>query len=139
MQGNITFTMIKPDAVRDNNIGPILNMINKAGFRIVAMKYTRLSKEKAAAFYAVHKERPFFGELIDYMSSGPIVAAILQKENAVADFRKLIGATDPAKAEEGTIRKLFAKSIGENAIHGSDSDENAKIESAFFFSELECF
>jgi nucleoside-diphosphate kinase len=139
MHSNITFTMIKPDAVRDNNIGPILNMINKAGFRIIAMKYTRLSKEKAGAFYAVHKERPFFGELVDYMSSGPIVAAILQKENAVADFRKLIGATDPAKAEEGTIRKLFAKSIGENAIHGSDSDENARIESAFFFSELERF
>jgi nucleoside-diphosphate kinase len=137
MQSNITFTMIKPDAVRDNNIGPILNMINKAGFKIIAMKFTRLSKEKAGAFYAVHKERPFFGELVDYMSSGPIVAAILQKENAVADFRKLIGATDPAKAEEGTIRKLFAKSIGENAIHGSDSDENARIESAFFFSELE--
>jgi nucleoside-diphosphate kinase len=139
MQSNITFTMIKPDAVRDNNIGPILNMINKAGFRIIAMKFTRLSKEKAGAFYAVHKERPFFGELVDYMSSGPIVAAILQKENAVADFRKLIGATDPAKAEEGTIRKLFAKSIGENAIHGSDSDENARIEAAFFFSELERF
>jgi nucleoside-diphosphate kinase len=139
MQSNITFTMIKPDAVRDNNIGPILNMINKAGFRIIAMKFTRLSKEKAGAFYAVHKERPFFGELVDYMSSGPIVAAILQKENAVADFRKIIGATDPAKAEEGTIRKLFAKSIGENAIHGSDSDENARIEAAFFFSELERF
>jgi len=139
MPGDFTFTMIKPDAVRDNNTGAILQMINKAGFRIVAMKMTRLSPEKAGDFYVVHKERPFYKELVQYMSNGPIVAAILEKENAVADFRKLIGATDPAKAEEGTIRKLFARSVGENAIHGSDSDENAKIEAAFFFSELEKF
>lgn len=131
--------MIKPDAVEANNIGPILAMINKAGFRIEAMKYMRLSKEQAGAFYAVHRERPFYGELTDYMSSGPIVAAVLTKENAVADYRKLIGATDPAKAEEGTIRKMFAKSIAANAVHGSDSDENAGIESDFFFSHLERF
>lgn len=139
MAGNITLTMIKPDAVRKNYIGPILKMINEAGFRIVAMKYTKLSKEKAGEFYAVHKERPFYGELVDFMSSGPIVAAILEKENAVEDFRKLIGATDPSKAEEGTIRKLYAASIGENAVHGSDSDENANIEGDFHFSKLERF
>ena len=139
MSANITFTMIKPDAVEANNIGPILSMINKAGFRIRSMKYLRLSKEQAGNFYAVHKERPFYGELVDYMSSGPIVAAVLTKENAVADFRKLIGATDPTKAEEGTIRKMFATSIAANAIHGSDSDENAAIEAAFFFSALEAF
>ncbi|MFN6040258.1 MAG: nucleoside-diphosphate kinase [Bacteroidota bacterium] len=139
MSTNITFTMIKPDAVEANNIGPILSMINKAGFRIRSMKYLRLSKEQAGNFYAVHKERPFYGELVDYMSSGPIVAAVLTKENAVADFRKLIGATDPTKAEEGTIRKMFATSIAANAIHGSDSDENAAIEAAFFFSALEAF
>ena len=131
--------MIKPDAVEANNIGPILSMINKAGFRIRSMKYLRLSKEQAGNFYAVHKERPFYGELVDYMSSGPIVAAVLTKENAVADFRKLIGATDPTKADEGTIRKMFATSIAANAIHGSDSDENAAIEAAFFFSALEAF
>lgn len=131
--------MIKPDAVEANNIGPILSMINKAGFKIKAMKYTRLSKEQAGKFYLVHKERPFYGELVDYMSQGPIVAAILQKDNAVADFRTLIGATDPAKADEGTIRKLFAKSIAANAVHGSDSDENAEIEGSFFFSGLERF
>ena len=129
--------MIKPDAVENNHIGPILAKINEAGFRIVAMKYTRLSPEMAGRFYAVHKERPFFGELTEYMSSGPIVAAILEKENAVADFRKLIGATDPAKAEPGTIRALFAKSIAANAVHGSDSDENAAIEGNFFFSQFE--
>lgn len=139
MTGNITFTMIKPDAVEANNIGPILAMINKAGFRILAMKYMRLTKEQAGSFYAVHKERPFYGELTEYMSSGPIVAAVLSKENAVADYRKLIGATDPTKADEGTIRKMFAKSIAANAVHGSDSDENAKIESDFFFSQLERF
>jgi nucleoside-diphosphate kinase len=139
MTGNITFTMIKPDAVEANHIGPILAMINKAGFRILAMKYMRLSREQAADFYAVHKERPFYGELTEYMSSGPIVAAILEKTNAVADYRQLIGATDPAKAEEGTIRRQFAKSIAANAVHGSDSDENAKIESNFFFSKLERF
>ncbi|MCE3226486.1 MAG: nucleoside diphosphate kinase [Bacteroidetes bacterium] len=139
MTGNITFTMIKPDAVEANNIGPILSVINKAGFRILAMKYMRLTKEQAGQFYAVHKERPFYGELTEYMSSGPIVAAVLVKDNAVADYRKLIGATDPTKAEEGTIRKMFAKSIAANAVHGSDSNENAEIESNFFFSQLERF
>jgi nucleoside-diphosphate kinase len=139
MAGNITFTMIKPDAVEANNIGPILAMINKAGFKILAMKYMRLTKEQAGQFYAVHKERPFYGELTEYMSSGPIVAAILSKENAVSDYRQLIGATDPTKADEGTIRKLFAKSIAANAVHGSDSNENAQIESNFFFSQLERF
>jgi nucleoside-diphosphate kinase len=129
--------MIKPDAVEANNIGPILNMINKAGFKIVAMKYMKLSKDQAGQFYAVHKDRPFYGELTEYMSNGPIVAAILSKDNAVADYRKLIGATDPSKADEGTIRKTFAKSIAANAVHGSDSDENAEIESNFFFSHLE--
>ena len=131
--------MIKPDAVEANNIGPILAMINKAGFRITAMKYLRLTREQAGQFYAVHRERPFYGELVDYMSSGPIVAAVLSKSNAVSDYRKLIGATDPTKADEGTIRKQFAKSIAANAVHGSDSDENANIESAFFFSQLERF
>ena len=137
MTTNRTFTMIKPDAVEANNIGPILAMINKAGFTIKAMKYLRLSKEQAGNFYAVHKERPFYGELVDYMCSGPIVAAVLEKNNAVADFRTLIGATDPTKADEGTIRKLFAKSIAANAVHGSDSDENAANEANFFFSGLE--
>ena len=131
--------MIKPDAVGNNHIGPILAKINEAGFRIVAMKYTRLTPETAGRFYEVHKERPFYGELVDYMSSGPIVAAILEKDNAVADFRTLIGATDPAKAAPGTIRALFAKSIAANAVHGSDSDENAAIEGGFFFSQLERF
>lgn len=134
---NRTFTMIKPDAFSKGHSGAIIDKIIKSGFRIVALKLTRLSNEKAGEFYAVHKERSFYGELVDFMSSGPIVAAILEKDNAVADFRKLIGATDPAKADEGTIRKLFAASIGENAIHGSDSDENAKIEGDFFFSALE--
>lgn len=136
---NLTFTMIKPDAVRNGHIGNILQMINNAGFRIVAMKYTRLSLDQAGKFYEVHKERPFYGELTEFMSSGSIVAAILEKENAVADFRTLIGATNPAQAEEGTIRKKYATSIGENAVHGSDSDENALIEGAFFFSGLERF
>lgn len=139
MTTNITFTMIKPDAVEANNIGAILAMINKAGFRIKAMKYLSLSREQAGNFYAVHKERPFYGELVDYMSSGSIVAAVLEKSNAVADFRTLIGATDPSKAADGTIRKLFAKSIAANAVHGSDSDENAAIEASFFFSGLERF
>ncbi len=139
MATNRTFTMIKPDAVANNHIGPILAKINEAQFRIVALKYTQLSRETIGQFYAVHKERSFYGELVDYMSSGPIVAVILEKDNAVADFRKLIGATDPAKAEPGTIRALFAKSIAANAIHGSDSDENAKIEGNFFFSMLERF
>jgi nucleoside-diphosphate kinase len=131
--------MIKPDAVKAGNIGNILQMMNAAGFRIVAMKYTQISLEQAGKFYEVHKERPFYGELTEFMSSGPIVAAILEKDNAVADFRKLIGATNPAQAEEGTIRKLYATSVGENAVHGSDSDENAKIEGDFFFSGLERF
>ena len=139
MATNRTFTMIKPDAVGNGYIGGILKMINDAGFRIVALKYTKLSGEAAGTFYEVHKERPFYGELVDYMSSGPIVAAILEKENAVADFRNLIGATDPAKAAEGTIRKIYAKSIAANAVHGSDSDENAQIEGDFFFSKLERF
>jgi len=136
---NRTFTMIKPDAVEDGHIGAILNDINAAGFRIVAMKYTKLSAEQAGKFYEVHQERPFYGELVSFMSSGPIVAAILEKENAVEDFRKLIGATNPANAEDGTIRKKYARSIGENAVHGSDSDENAAIEGSFFFSALEQF
>jgi nucleoside-diphosphate kinase len=139
MSGKITFTMIKPDAVEANNIGPILAKINEAGFRIVAMKYLQLTKEQAGTFYEVHKERPFYGELVSYMTSGPIVAAVLEKDNAVADYRTLIGATDPTKAAEGTIRKLFAKSIAANAVHGSDSDENANIEASFFFSRLERF
>ncbi len=134
MSGNITFTMIKPDAVKAGHIGDILARINNAGFKIIAMKYTKLSAEKAGEFYAVHKERPFYGELVDFMSSGPIVAAVLEKDNAVADFRKLIGATNPAEAAEGTIRALYAKSIGENAVHGADSDENAKIEASFHFA-----
>ncbi len=131
--------MIKPDAVKAGNIGNILQMINAGGFRIVAMKYLKISTEQAEKFYEVHAARPFFGELTQFMSSGPIVAAILEKDNAVADFRKLIGATNPAQAEEGTIRKRYAASIGENAVHGSDSDENAQIEGAFFFSGLEQF
>ncbi|TWV99508.1 nucleoside-diphosphate kinase [Chitinophaga pinensis] len=139
MANNRTFTMIKPDAVENGHIGGILNKINEAGFRIVAMKMTRLSAQKAGEFYAVHKERPFYGELVDFMSSGHIVAAILEKDNAVEDFRKLIGATNPANAEEGTIRKIYAESIGRNAVHGSDSDENAAIEGDFFFSGLEKF
>jgi nucleoside-diphosphate kinase len=139
MAGNRTFTMLKPDAVRDGNIGNILKMITDAGFKIKAMKYTRLSEERAQQFYAVHKERPFYGELVEYMSSGPIVSAILEKDNAVESFRTLIGATNPEEAAEGTIRKLYAKSIGENAVHGSDSDENAKIEGDFHFSDSEIF
>ncbi len=131
--------MIKPDAVKAGNIGNILAMINNAGFRVVAMKFTKLSKEKAGEFYGIHRERPFFGELVDFMTSGPIVAAILEKENAVADFRKLIGATNPAEAEAGTVRALYAKNIGENAIHGADSDENAIIEGNFHFAGTEMF
>ncbi len=139
MATNITFTMLKPDAVENNYIGAILQKINEAGFRVKAMKYTRLSTETAGQFYAVHAARPFYNDLVSYMSSGPIVAVILEKENAVADFRDLIGATDPAKAAPGTIRALFAKSIEANAVHGSDSDENAAIEGSFFFSALEQF
>lgn len=129
--------MIKPDAVAEGYTGAITKMIQEAGFRIVAMKLTRLSEQKAGAFYAVHKERPFYKDLTKYMSSGPIVAMILEKNNAVDDFRKLIGATNPDEAEEGTIRKLYAKSIEANAVHGADSDENAIIEGSFFFSEME--
>ncbi|HEY0677437.1 MAG TPA: nucleoside-diphosphate kinase [Chitinophagaceae bacterium] len=136
---NRTFTMIKPDAMKKGVQGQIIDRIIQGGYRIVALKMTKLSKEKAGEFYAIHKERPFYGELVDFMSSGPIVAAVLEKENAVASFRQFIGATDPSKAEEGTIRKLYASSVGENAIHGSDSDENAAIESSFFFSGLEQF
>ena len=132
-----TFTMIKPDAMKNGHAGAIIDRIIKEGFRIVAMKLTRLSAEKAGEFYAIHKERPFYGELVQFMSSGPIIAAILEKENAVTSFRDLIGATNPAQAAEGTIRKLFATSVGENAVHGSDSDENAIIEGNFFFSNLE--
>ena len=134
---NRTFTMIKPDAMKNGHAGVILDRFIKEGYRIVALKLTRLSIEKAGEFYAVHKERPFYGELVEFMSSGPITAAILEKENAVADFRTLIGATNHAQASEGTIRKLYATSLGENAVHGSDSDENAKIEGDFFFSILE--
>ncbi len=135
----ITFTMIKPEAVQANNIGAILKMIEENGFRIVAMKKVQLSAERAGQFYEVHKERPFYGELVEYMSSGPIVAAILEKENAVADFRTLIGATDPNEAADGTIRKLFAESKSKNAVHGSDSDENAEKEADFHFSADELF
>ena len=137
MAGSITFTMIKPEAVEQNLIGPILERINKAGFRIVALKKTRLSAEAAGTFYAVHRERPFYNSLVEYMSSGPIVAAILEKDNAVADFRALIGATDPSEAADGTIRKEFAESKAKNAVHGSDSDDNAQIEGNFFFSSFE--
>ena len=139
MATNRTFTMIKPGAVRNGHLGAILADIAAGGFKIVAMKYTKLSAEKAGEFYAVHKERPFYGELVEFMSSGPIVAAILEKDNAVADFRTLIGATNPADAAEGTIRKKFATSIGENAVHGSDSDENAAIEGDFHFAGTDIF
>jgi nucleoside-diphosphate kinase len=137
MESNKTFTMIKPDAVANGHIGGILDQIIKAGFSIKAMKLTALSAEKAGEFYAVHKERPFYNDLVKFMSSGPIVAAILEKDNAVEEFRKLIGATDPKKADEGTIRNRFAESIEANAVHGSDSDENAAIEGSFFFSAFE--
>lgn len=133
MAGKITFTMLKPDSVGNGYTGAILEKINAAGFRIAAMEMTQLSKKQAESFYAVHAERPFYGELVEYMTSGPIVAAVLEKENAVEDFRTLIGATNPADAAEGTIRKLYAESISANAIHGSDSDENANIEANFFF------
>ncbi|WP_313269408.1 nucleoside-diphosphate kinase [Sphingobacterium sp.] len=139
MATNRTFTMIKPDAVANGHIGAILNDIIAGGFKIIAMKYIQLSKQTAGAFYAVHKERPFYGELVEFMTSGPIVAAILEKDNAVEDFRTLIGATNPADAAEGTIRNKYAKSIDANAIHGSDSDENAAIEGNFFFSQFERF
>ncbi len=139
MATNRTFTMLKPDAIENGHMGKILDMIIQAGFQIKAMKYTRLTEEQAKKFYEVHAERPFYGELVEYMTSGPIVAAILEKENAVADFRVLIGATDPAEAAEGTIRKAYAESKGRNAVHGSDSDENADIEGKFHFSASEIF
>jgi nucleoside-diphosphate kinase len=134
MAGNITLTMIKPEAVAKNYIGPILNMINEAGFKIAAMKLTKLSFRQAEAFYAIHSDKPFYADLVDFMSSGPIVAAILEKDNAVEEFRKLIGATNPENAEEGTIRKQYAESLQKNAVHGSDSDENAQVEADFFFA-----
>ena len=139
MATNRTFTMLKPDAIENGHLGKILDMIIQAGFTIKAMKFTRLSTDQAENFYEVHAERPFYGELVEYMSSGPIVAAILEKENAVAEFRNLIGATDPAEAAEGTIRKYYAESKGRNAVHGSDSDENADIEGKFHFSPNEIF
>ena len=139
MANNKTFTMLKPDSVEKGNIGAILEKITSSGFRIVAMKLTQLTKVDAEAFYAIHKDRPFFGDLVTYMTRGPIVAAILEKDNAVEDFRALIGATNPAEAAEGTIRNMFADSISENAVHGSDSDDNAAIESAFHFSGREMF
>jgi len=139
MRTDRTFTMLKPDSVEKGNVGPILEKITSAGFRIVAMKLTQMTTSDAQAFYAIHNERPFFGELVEYMTRGPIVAAVLEKENAVEDFRTLIGATNPEEAAEGTIRKLYAASIGENAVHGSDSDENAEIESQFHFAGREMF
>lgn len=139
IMSNITFTMIKPDAVEDGHIGAILGKIFEAGFKIKALKLTQLTIDDAKKFYAVHSERPFYGDLVEFMSRGPIVAAVLEKENAVEDFRKLIGSTNPAEAEEGTIRKLYARSIGENAVHGSDSDDNALIEARFHFSGREIF
>jgi nucleoside-diphosphate kinase len=139
MATNRTFTMLKPDSIEKGYTGAILEKINSAGFKIVAMKMTQMTKRDAENFYAIHKERPFFGELVEYMTRGPIVAAILEKDNAVEDFRVLIGATNPDEAAEGTIRKLYATSIGENAVHGSDSDENAAIESAFHFAGREIF
>lgn len=139
MATNRTFTMLKPDAIENGHAGKIIDMIIGAGFQIKAMKYTRLTEEQAKKFYEVHAERPFYGELVEYMTSGPIIAAILEKENAVADFRALIGATDPAEAAEGTIRKNYAESKGRNAVHGSDSDENAEIEGKFHFTAAEIF
>jgi nucleoside-diphosphate kinase len=139
MSTNRTFTMIKPDAVANGHIGAIINDITAAGFKIIALKYTKLTPETAGKFYEVHKDRPFYGDLVNFMSSGPIVAAILEKDNAIEDFRKLIGATNPAQAEEGTIRKKYAESIEANAVHGSDSDENAAIEGDFFFTAAERF
>lgn len=139
METNRTFTMLKPDAVEKGYIGAILEKIIASGFRIVAMKLTQMTTSDAQAFYAIHKERPFFPDLVQYMTRGPIVAAILEKDNAVEDFRALIGATNPSEAAEGTIRKLYAASISENAVHGSDSNENAAIEGAFHFSGREMF
>ena len=139
MSGNITFTIIKPFAVSNGHIGPILNKIHEGGFKISAMRMLWLTKGEAKIFYEVHKDRPFYADLVEFMTSGPIVVAVLMKENAVADYRKLIGSTDPAKADEGTIRKEFAESLRANAVHGSDSDENAAFEASFFFSGLQRF
>ncbi len=139
MTGKYTFSMLKPDAVRNNYIGQIITQITEAGFQICAMKYTSLSTDQARDFYAVHKERPFYNDLVDFITSGPIVALMLEKENAIENFRTLIGSTDPSKAEKGTIREKYAESIQNNAVHGSDSDENAEIEGNFFFSQLERF
>ena len=139
MAGNRTFSMIKPDAVEAGNTGAILKILEEKGFRIVALKKTKLTKERAGQFYAVHKERPFYDDLCDYMSGGPIFAFVVEKDNAVADFREVIGATNPQEAADGTIRKMFAKSIEANAIHGSDSDENAEIEASFFFAKTEMY
>lgn len=139
MATNRTFTMIKPDAVENGYAGAILDTIIKGGFKVIALKYLHITDTQAKEFYAVHAERPFYGELVEFMTSGPIYAAILEKDNAVANFRTLIGATNPADADEGTIRKLYAENIGRNAVHGSDSDENAQIEGSFYFSDLEQF
>jgi nucleoside-diphosphate kinase len=139
MADNLTFTMIKPDAVKDGNIGNILALFSDNGFRIIALKYLHITREQAKSFYIIHKERPFYNELVSFMSSGPIVAAILEKANAVEDFRKIIGSTNPVDAADGTVRKLYGASIQNNAVHGSDSDENAQAEGDFFFSKLERF
>lgn len=139
MKNNITFTMIKPDAMENGHAGEILSMIIKSDFQISALKLTQLSKKQAQVFYGIHRKKPFFGELVTFMSRSPIIVAVLKKKNAVEDFRKLIGSTNPDKAEKGTVRKLFAKSMGENAIHGSDSADNAQIESSFFFSGREIY
>ena len=139
MATNRTFTMIKPDAVENGHAGSILNHITKGGFKVIALKYLQITDAQAKAFYAVHAERPFYGELVEFMTSGPIYAAILEKDNAVADFRELIGATNPDEAAEGTVRKLYAENIGRNAVHGSDSDENAQTEGSFYFSDTEKF
>jgi nucleoside-diphosphate kinase len=137
MSGKITFTMIKPDAVANGHTGKIIDHIIQKGYKLVAMRYMQLSESKAGEFYDIHRERPFFKDLVSFMSSGPIVAAVLEKDHAVADYRAVIGATDPSKAEAGTIRNLYAKSIDANAVHGSDSDENAAIEASFFFNNFE--
>jgi nucleoside-diphosphate kinase len=139
MNGKITLTMVKPEAVRNGNMGNVIAKIEEGGFRIIAMKYLKLTKQQAQLFYYVHRERPFYGELVDFMSSGPIVAAVLEKENAVEEYRKFIGSTNPKDAAPGTVRAMYGTNIQENAVHGSDSDENAIKEAAFFFSELERF
>ena len=139
METNRTFTMLKPDSIEDGYMLPILNKISDSGFKIVALKYKKMSREEAEKFYSIHSEKPFFDDLINFITRGPIVAAVLEKDNAVEDFRKLIGSTDPEEAEEGTIRKIFARSKGENAVHGSDSDENAGIEISFHFEESDIF